>query len=80
MRLLAVPPECRGRGVGRALMDECVRRAKASGASSLMLHSSDTMESALALYLRMGFVRDSDLDLQVAPEVVIDGYRLDFPT
>lgn len=77
VRLLAIPPAFRGRGIGRALMDECVRRAAASGSSAIMLHSSDTMESALGLYLRMGFVRDSSLDLQVAPDVIIDGYRLD---
>jgi predicted N-acetyltransferase YhbS len=75
VRLLAVPPEFRGRGIGRALMDECVRRAVDIGSSAIMLHSSDTMESAVGLYLRMGFVRDSGLDLQVAPDVIIAGYR-----
>jgi ribosomal protein S18 acetylase RimI-like enzyme len=58
-------------------MDECIRRAAAAGNSAIMLHSSDVMESALNLYRSMGFVRDSSLDLQVAPDVVIDGYRLD---
>lgn len=77
VRLLAVPPAFRGRGIARALMGECVRRAALCGSAAIMLHSSGVMEAALGLYLRMGFVRDSGLDLRVAPDVIIDGYRLD---
>jgi len=77
VRLLAVAPWARGRGVGRGLMDECIRRTRASGATVLTLHTNDLMSVAMQLYERMGFVRATDLDLEVAPGVLAKGYRLD---
>ena len=58
-------------------MDECVTRARASGATSLTLHTTDFMQAAVRLYGRLGFVRAPDLDFQPAPGVVVKGYRLD---
>jgi ribosomal protein S18 acetylase RimI-like enzyme len=52
---LAVPPERRGGGFGRALLDEAVRRASASGFSRVGLHVSSTNGAARALYARGGF-------------------------
>jgi GNAT superfamily N-acetyltransferase len=77
VRLLAVAPAARGRGVGRRLMDECIRRARLSGAKALTLHTTDMMTVALQLYERMGFVRATDLDVEVVPGVLVKGYRLD---
>jgi len=77
VRLLAVAPAARGKGVGAALMDECVTRARASGATNLTLHTTDFMQAAVRLYGRMGFVRAPELDFQPAPGVVVKGYRLD---
>ena len=77
VRLLAVAPSVRGQGIGALLMDECVRRARESGARALTLHTTDMMQAAVRLYTRMGFQRAPELDLQVAPEVVVKGYRLD---
>ena len=75
VRLLAVAPTARGRGVGAALMQECVRRARASGADALSLHTTDMMRVAVHLYERMGFVRASELDFH-PPGLTIKGYRL----
>src|SRR6266850_893294 len=41
VRLLAVAPAARGQGVGAALMQECVQRARHSGARALALHTAD---------------------------------------
>jgi GNAT superfamily N-acetyltransferase len=76
VRLLAVAPAARGRGVGVALMHECVRRARQSGAAALTLHTSDIMQAAMRLYERLGFRRAPELDIQAAPGVTIKGYRL----
>jgi predicted N-acetyltransferase YhbS len=77
VRLLAVAPSARGRGVGRGLMDECIRRTRASGTKVLTLHTTDMMSVAMQLYERMGFVRAVGLDFEVAPGVLVKGYRLD---
>ncbi len=76
VRLLAVAPSQRGQGIGAALMDECVRRARASGAAALTLHTTDIMQAAMGLYERMGFVRAPELDFKPAPELTIKGFRL----
>lgn len=77
VRLLAVAPAARGRGIGAALMQECVRRAGASGKAALTLHTTDMMRVAKRLYERMGFVRATELDFHPAPGLTIQGYRLD---
>ena len=76
VRLLAVGPAGRGRGVGRRLMDECIRRSRAAGAPTLTLHTTDMMRVAMGLYERMGFARAQELDFAPAPGVVVKGYRL----
>jgi len=76
VRLLAVPPEARGHGVGRALMDECVRRARRSGAAELGLHTSRSMRVAMQMYERMGFVRAPEYDFQPSGAEVVEAYRL----
>jgi predicted N-acetyltransferase YhbS len=78
VRLLAVAPSARGQGVGRRLMDECIRRARASGTAALILHTADMMSVAMQLYERMGFVRDATLDYEVAADVLVKGYRFPF--
>lgn len=77
VRLLAVVPGARGHGIGAALMQECVRRAREAGADALTLHTTTMMQTAMRLYARLGFVRASELDFQPAPGVTIEGYRLD---
>jgi GNAT superfamily N-acetyltransferase len=76
VRLLAVAPPARGSGAGRRLMEECIRRARASGATTLTLHTTNMMQVAMHLYQRMGFERSHDLDFSPAPGITVKGYRL----
>ena len=76
VRLLAVAPAARGKGVARRLMEECIRRARAAGAPALTLHTADIMSVAMALYERMGFTRAPELDFSPAPRMTVKGYRL----
>ncbi|HTK49386.1 MAG TPA: GNAT family N-acetyltransferase [Gemmatimonadaceae bacterium] len=76
VRLVAVDPAERGAGVGRALVLECVRRARQAGATTLGLHTSRSMRAAARLYERLGFVRDPDHDFHPPGAELVEGYRL----
>ncbi|MGH2721533.1 MAG: GNAT family N-acetyltransferase [Actinomycetota bacterium] len=62
IRLLAVLPEARRRGIGWALTEECLRRARATGAAAMGLHTTEFMAVAKAMYERMGFERVPEYD------------------
>lgn len=64
VRLLAVEPAMRGRGIAKALMAECIRRAAASGAAAIGIHTSRSMRVAMAMYREMGFLRAPEYDFQ----------------
>jgi GNAT superfamily N-acetyltransferase len=60
IRMLVVDPAFRGKGVGRALSDECIARAKRDGSPIIALHTSPIMSVALPMYLKMGFAKAYD--------------------
>lgn len=60
IRMLVVDPPCRGKGIGRALTEECLARAARDGAKVIALHTSPVMTVALPMYQRMGFARLRD--------------------
>ena len=76
LRLLAVAPEARGAGVAEALVAECVRRARASGATALGLHTSESMRAALRLYERLGFERAPEHDFHPPGAELVMGFQL----
>lgn len=55
LRMLVVAPAYRGLGIGRALTEECIRRAERDGAPLIALHTTQIMKVALPMYERMGF-------------------------
>ncbi|HET6466290.1 MAG TPA: GNAT family N-acetyltransferase [Nitrospiria bacterium] len=75
-RLLAVAPMARGRGIGEALLRECIRRAHRSGAAALTLHTSAFMKAGKRMYERIGFVRAPELDFHPSKDLTVMGYRL----
>lgn len=76
IRLLGVLQEYRNRGVGQALMEECILRCRKDGISELGLHTTEAMGTAKRLYERLGFVRVPDFDFHPRPGVVIMAYCL----
>ena len=76
VRLVAVAPTARGKGIARALVEECIRRARLAGASVLGLHTSRSMRAAVRLYARMGFVRDPEHDFHPPGAELVEGYLL----
>jgi ribosomal protein S18 acetylase RimI-like enzyme len=61
-RTLVVAERARRRGIGEALVRECVRRAREAGATALRLSSGPTMTGAHRMYDRLGFTRTPDRD------------------
>jgi GNAT superfamily N-acetyltransferase len=57
-RFLAVRPDRRREGIGRALMQECIHRATAAGKNRLALQTTPHMTAAIEMYVRAGFLRD----------------------
>jgi ribosomal protein S18 acetylase RimI-like enzyme len=76
VRLVAVDPAARGRGIAHLLVMECARRAQEAGANDLGLHTSQSMQAAKQLYQRMGFVRDPERDFHPPGAELVEGYRL----
>ena len=77
VRMLGVATEARGRGVGEALTQECIERARRSGRKRVRLHTRTSMTSAQRLYERLGFRRDPDHDYSPAAGILLLGYVLD---
>lgn len=75
IRLLGVAPEARGQGVGLALTQACVDRARAEGLGQVILHTTEAMRVAWGLYERLGFRRSEDLDF-AQQGLPVYGFRL----
>jgi GNAT superfamily N-acetyltransferase len=75
-RMLAVAEEARGQGVGAALVQACIERARAAGSNALALCSLEEMVPAQRIYRRMGFVRSPDRDWQPLPGLTLVAFVL----
>jgi ribosomal protein S18 acetylase RimI-like enzyme len=75
IRMLGVLPEAQGRGIGRALMDESIRIARANGKTLMSLHTTERMNVAQRMYESMGFTRLPDW--KVSEDFTLLTYRLE---
>ena len=76
IRLLAVHPEARGRGIAQELLKMSLQYAKSKRAKELYLHSGDKMQTAISLYEWFGFKRDQTKEFY-HNENLVKCYRYD---
>ncbi|WP_027863174.1 GNAT family N-acetyltransferase [Marmoricola sp. URHB0036] len=77
-RMLAVDPAARGRGVGQALVELCLRRSREQGYAGVRMSTMDQMTSAHRVYERLGFTRLPDDDWSPEPGVSLLAYGMRF--
>jgi len=75
-RMLSVAAAGRRRGVGRALVNACLDRARAQGMHEVLISSLPQMTAAHALYREFGFARAPELDHSPKPDVHLWALRL----
>lgn len=73
-RMLSVHPGARGRGIGTALAGLCEERARAQGATAMVLSSLREMAHAHHVYERLGYERAPERDWSPAPGVQLIAY------
>jgi ribosomal protein S18 acetylase RimI-like enzyme len=77
LRMLAVDPGARRRGVGEALVRATLARARAAGRGRVVLSTLPTMTAAHRLYERLGFGRAPALDHSPAAGVELLAYAVE---
>ncbi len=75
IRLLAVSPRHRGRGVGKALTLACIALARQAGYAQVVLHTTQAMQDAWQMYEALGFQRATELDF-LQQGFPVSGFRL----
>ncbi|MGY1824963.1 MULTISPECIES: GNAT family N-acetyltransferase [unclassified Blastococcus] len=68
-RMLVVDPRAQGRGVGAALVEECLARARAAGRRRVVISTGTRMTAAHRLYERLGFTRLPERDWTPVPGI-----------
>jgi GNAT superfamily N-acetyltransferase len=76
-RMLGVAEAARGRGVGRALVEACVERARAASRRGVALSTDPRWTTAQRVYERAGFRHVPERDFAPVPGVFLWAYVLD---
>lgn len=76
-RMLAVLPEARGHGAGRALVLACLDRARSAGMRRIVISTETGMQTAQRLYYGLGFRREPERDWSPHPGVDLLCYVVD---
>ncbi|WP_221451875.1 GNAT family N-acetyltransferase [Pedobacter sp. AK013] len=64
---LAVDPNCQGRGIAKALVNQAERVAKASGVSILRVDTNSKNMTTQALFLKLGYQFSGEISLAKRP-------------
>lgn len=74
-RLLGVDTNVRGKGIGKLLTEECIKKASENKRNQVIIHSTLAMKTAWKMYENLGFKRSEDLDFMQG-ELAVFGFRL----
>ncbi|MEV0615983.1 helix-turn-helix domain-containing GNAT family N-acetyltransferase [Nonomuraea sp. NPDC050404] len=78
LRMLLVEPSARGLGLGRRLVEECLRHARAEGYKRIVLWTRDCLVSARRIYEAAGFELESEeKGMENGVEVIDQVWSLD---
>lgn len=73
-RFLAVADDARGKGIGKLLTNECIRKAREKQHAQVIIHTTMAMQPAWKMYEQIGFKRSQDLDFMQG-ELKVFGFR-----
>ena len=76
IRALAVLPEAQGSGLGQALLEAVIERARIREVSHLVLLTQADMVTAQRMYAKAGFARLADRDWSPSPGNLLLAYGL----
>ena len=76
---LYVLPEQQGRGIGRALIDHVLERARAAGCATLMLNVNRHNGASIRTYERCGFAIRGSGDFPIGNGFVMEDYIMTRP-
>jgi ribosomal protein S18 acetylase RimI-like enzyme len=76
VRMLAVAPSARGRGIGELLARACIDAGREQRCDRVILSSGTWMTVAHRLYDRLGFTRAPERDWRPRPDVQLLAYEL----
>ena len=70
---LYILPEAQGTGAGKALLNQAIEVAKASGSSSLFLQVNK-QNKAYSFYLKYGFIKEAEFKFDIGNGFFMDDY------
>ena len=77
VRLVAVAPQHRREGLGKMLVEDCIKRSREQGAVAVGLHSNKFMEAGVKMYEDIGFVRAKEFDIKSNPKFNVMAFKFD---